>query len=332
TADGPGLDSAAPKGDGPTGTLLRDADLALYAAKDAGKGRAVVFAPEMHDTFVGRLAVEAALRDALDRGEFSLVYQPVVTIADGTVTGVEALVRWSHPVQGTILPSEFVPIAEETGLIVPIGRWVLDEACRQAAAWQRARTRAAVGGPPAGPFTVAVNVSGRQLARAEFVAEVEAALVTSGLKPEQLVLELTETTVIHHPDAVRRRLESLKALGVRIAIDDFGTGYSALSYLRQFPIDVLKVDKSFVERIADGGQAAALAAAIVALGSALGLRTVAEGIENAAQAAELANMGCALGQGFHFAAPLSPDEVVAVLLRSPALECVGAATAPAEWS
>ncbi len=286
--------------------LLRDADLALYAAKDAGKGRAVTFAPDMHAAFVERLSMEAALREALERREFRLVYQPIVELAGGAIMGVEALVRWEHPTRGVVTPAEFVPVAEETGLIVPIGRWVLEEACRAGGAWQRAL---AADGQAARPFSVAVNVSGRQLARGEFVGEVESALAAAGLAPGRLTLELTESTVVHHPEAVRRRLESLRALGVRLAIDDFGTGYSALSYLRQFPIDVLKVDKSFVDPVAGGGQAAALAGAIVALGGALGLRTVAEGIESAEQAERLGAMGCALGQGFYFAAPLDPAEV-----------------------
>ena len=293
--------------------LLRDADLALYEAKARGRGQFVVFEPDMHAAVVERIALEGALRQGLARGEFRLVYQPIVDFATGALQGVEALVRWDHPTRGTVGPGAFVPLAEETGLIRPLGRWVLEEACRQGAAW------AAAGAAP--DFYVTVNVSGRQLQQAGFVDEVRAALAGAGLAAGRLVLELTESMVIHHPEAARERLCALKALGIRLAIDDFGTGYSALSYLRQFPIDVLKIDKSFVDQIAGGGQPAALAGAIVAIGDALSLRTVAEGVETAEQAAALSAMGCALGQGYHFARPLPPAEVDAWLAErsAPAL-------------
>jgi EAL domain-containing protein (putative c-di-GMP-specific phosphodiesterase class I) len=215
-----------------------------------------------------------------------------------------------------VSPAAFIPLAEETGLIVPLGRWVLEEACRQAAEWADVHAAARA-------MSVTVNVSGRQLQQAGFIDEVRQALAASGLAPERLVLELTESTVIHHPEVARRRLDALKALGVRLAIDDFGTGYSALSYLRQFPIDVLKIDKSFVDQIAAGGQPAALAAAIVALGDALDLRTVAEGVESAEQAVALAGMGCALGQGYHFSRPLAPEAVATWLDAAPAVPATG---------
>ena len=292
----------------PVDALLRDADLALYAAKARGKGQAVVFERAMHASAVERVALEAAMRRGLDCGEFFLVYQPIVHLGTGALAGVESLVRWRTPERGVVSPAQFIPLAEETGLIRPLGRWVLEEACRQGAAWIAAA-------PDAPAFSVTANVSGRQLQQPGFVAEVEAALAESGFPAERLVVELTESTVVHHPDVARRRLTALKALGVRVAIDDFGTGYSALSYLRQFPIDVLKIDKSFVDEIAGGGQPAALAAAIVALGDALSLRTVAEGVETAEQAAALGRMGCALGQGYHFSRPVHPEAIAAGWIR-----------------
>ncbi len=293
--------------------LLQSADIAMYRAKAGGKARYVVFEPAMQASAVERLLLEADLRAALEASEFRVHYQPIVELESGRVTGAEALVRWQHPQRGLLPPAEFIPLAEETGLIVPLGAWVLAEACGQAAAWQRRQRDVGAGGPP---FTVSVNVSGRQLAEAGYVAEVAAALAASGLTPGSLVLELTETTVVANPAATRGRLAELKALGVQLAIDDFGTGYSALSYLQQFPIDVLKLDKSFVDGVARGGSHAALARAVVALGDAMQLRTVAEGVEDRAQRACLREMGCALGQGYHFARPVPPAELGRLLEAS----------------
>jgi len=282
----------------PVDALLRNADLALYEAKGRGKGQHALFEPALHAAAMERVSMEAALRRALDRGELRLAFQPIVALGTGTLVGVEALARWAHPERGLVLPGQFIALAEETGLVVPLGRWVMREACREGARWACGHG-----------LTVAVNVSGRQLQQAGFVDDVAAILAESGLPASSLVLELTETTVIQHPDIALERLTALKSLGVRLAVDDFGTGYSALSYLQQFPFDVLKIDKSFVDRIADGGQSSALAGAIVALSDALSLRTVAEGVETAAQRDTLAAMGCAHAQGFLFAQPMSGADV-----------------------
>ena len=300
----------------PVDTLLRNADLAMYRAKAQGKGRFALYEPGMHASAVERLALEADHRAALARDEFRVFYQPILQLDSGAMVGVEALARWMHPRRGLVLPADFIPFAEETGLIVPLGRWVLDEACRQGAAWQaiqRART------PDQPPLTITVNVSGRQLQHPGFVDEVRSALAASGIEPSTLVLELTESTVVQRPDSTLVTLGQLKELGVRLAIDDFGTGYSALSYLQRFPIDVLKLDKAFVDGVTQGGSNAALARAILALGEALSLRTVAEGIEGWEQQACLRAMGCALGQGFHFARPLPPDAVDRLLVPGASL-------------
>jgi diguanylate cyclase (GGDEF)-like protein len=280
--------------------LIRDADLAMYEAKKKGKGRHELFRPELRVTFLRNLDIEARLRQAVDRDDLVLHYQPVVDLAQGTVVGAEALVRWRDGQRGIVAPGDFIPLAEETGLILAIDRWVLHEACRQGAVWNAP--------PGAAPVTVGVNLSARQLQHAGLPDLVCAALGRSGLDPAMLVLEITESRLMHDTVATTDRLHELKALGVRVAIDDFGTGYSSLAYLRQFPVDIMKIDKSFVDGAADPrSPGATLARAIVQLGSTLGLTTVAEGVQTAAQADALRAFGCDLAQGFHFAAPLDAD-------------------------
>jgi diguanylate cyclase (GGDEF)-like protein len=287
--------------------LIRDADVAMYHAKQR-RTRCELFQPAMHDTFVRRLGVEANLRRALERGEFALRYQPIVALEGGAVIGLEALLRWQHPQRGLLEPAEFVPIAEDTGLIVPIDRWVLGEACRRAAAWNERRG-------PGRPLTVTVNLSARGLQQPDLPTVVAGALNASGLAPECLVLEVTESLLLHDTDATVHRLAALKAQRVRVAIDDFGTGYSSLAYLRRFPMDIIKVAKTFVDDIAVDPQASAVARAIVQLGRLLRLTTIAEGIEGAEQLERLRECGCELGQGYYFAKPLDPDEVEALLFR-----------------
>jgi diguanylate cyclase (GGDEF)-like protein len=291
--------------------MLRDADIAMYRAKTGGRGRWALFEPEMHAAAVERLALEADLRAAIEAGAFTVAYQPIVGLAAADLVGVEALMRWTHPTRGAIPPADFIPLAEETGLIIPLGRWILGAACRQGAAWQAER------GPDAPPITITVNVSGRQLEDPAFNDDVAAAIDESGINPATLVLELTESTIAQNPEAARARLVALKTLGVRLAIDDFGTGYSSLSYLQQFPIDVLKIDKTFVDNVTRGGSHAALARTIVALADALEVKCVAEGVEESEQRACLRELGCSLGQGYHFARPMSADAMGRLLGTAP---------------
>jgi diguanylate cyclase (GGDEF)-like protein/PAS domain S-box-containing protein len=290
--------------------LLRNADAAMYRAKADGKGRYAVFDPALVAAAAERMRLEADLAHALAAGEFAVAYQPIVTLGSGEVVSAEALLRWRHPERGPVSPARFIPLAEESGLIVELGRWVLFEACRAAAAWP-AR-------PGGGAVGVGVNVSGRQLQDAAFPGEVRAALAESGLAPGRLTLEITESTIMRDTEATLAQLHALKALGVRLAIDDFGTGYSSLAYLQRFPVDVLKIDKAFVDGIARGGQDAALARTVIALGDTLSLRTVAEGVEDEAQRARLAAMGCELGQGYLFARPLDDAGLRAALAAAPA--------------
>ena len=304
--------------------MLRNADVAMYEAKSRGKGCWVLFEPAMHVAAIARISLEGELRLALERDEFCISYQPIVSLETGRVAGVEALVRWRHPERGIVRPSAFIEVAEETGLIVPIGRWVLTEACRQTAVWHAAGWE---GSEPGMPFGIAVNVSARQLEAEGFVGEVAAVLADVGLTPGALTLEITEHSVVDHPVLVRQRLSALQALGVRVAIDDFGTGYSALSQVQRFPLDVLKIDRAFIEHATQGGSPAAVTRTLVALGSALSARVVAEGIETEAQRDVLIALGCPFGQGFLFARPLAANDVGAWVAQANASAVGSAANA-----
>jgi diguanylate cyclase (GGDEF)-like protein len=279
--------------------LLDHADIAMYDAKMSGRNRYVLFESNMQTVSRDRLTLEMDLTEALKQHQFFLLYQPTFDLRSQSVTGVEALIRWRHPTRGIVAPGEFIPIAENTGLIIPIGRWVLSEACRKASLWREHGHR----------IGIAVNVSARQLDRNELIDEVRDALQTSGLDPAVLTLEVTETALMHDADATATRLRQLKALGVRIAIDDFGTGYSSLAYLRQFPADTLKIDRSFIDAIATSEESAILVHTLIALGNDLGMQTLAEGIEDQAQLEILRREHCDQGQGFLFSRPLDTNAV-----------------------
>ncbi len=283
--------------------LLRDADVALYEAKAAGKNRYTMFESSMQTAAKDRLELEMDLAGALDRSELMLLYQPTFDLQTEEMVGVEALLRWRHPSRGIISPAEFVPIAEESGLIVPIGRWALDVACRQAAVWQRHGRK----------LGMSVNVSARQLDSDALIDEVQEALRESGLDPKMLTLEVTETTLMRDTEQTTKRLASLKGLGVRIDVDDFGTCYSSLAYMRQFPVDSLKIDQSFVGGVASSRESAALLHTLVQLGKTLNLETLAEGIEERSQLKALQREQCDYGQGFLFARPLQATEVEQLL-------------------
>ncbi|GGJ89659.1 hypothetical protein GCM10010123_19230 [Pilimelia anulata] len=280
--------------------LMRDADLAMYRAKSLGGGGWAAYDPQMHSGLVARLELEADLRRALDRDEISLHYQPTIDLADGRIVGFEALVRWYHPVRGMISPGEFIPVAEATGLIIPLGRWVLTEACRQAVAWGA--------GSGNDELKMSVNVSVRQFDRADLPAVVAAVLAETGMPAAQLCLEMTESVLMTDTEENLAQLIRLKDLGVQLAIDDFGTGYSSLAYLRRFPVDTIKIDRSFVERLGEEADESTLARTIVQLGQSLGMHTVAEGIEELAQLTALRRMGCELAQGFYFSRPVPAAE------------------------
>jgi diguanylate cyclase (GGDEF)-like protein/PAS domain S-box-containing protein len=278
--------------------LLRDADAAMYMAKGRGKSRVIVFEPGMHRAALTRLALKGDLERALERGEFRLQYQPIVDLRSGTIAGAEALIRWQPSPRRSIPPLEFIPLAEETGLIIPLGKWVIEEACREARRWHA--------DAPRSELPVSVNVSGRQVVEPGFADVVADALGAAGLPASRLILEFTENVLIEEGEHSAAALAAIKALGVRLAIDDFGTGFSSLGYLRRFPIDVLKIDGSFVASLAGGPEQRELVSAIVRLGDTLHLETVAEGIETGAQASELRAMGASRGQGHFFAYPLEP--------------------------
>jgi diguanylate cyclase (GGDEF)-like protein len=285
-------------GNGAGEELLRNADVAMYRAKAEGKGCHALFEPSMRAEVLERIELEADLQRAVERDELVVHYQPVMSLADGRLEAFEALVRWQHPTRGLMAPLTFIPLAEETDLIVDIGRWVLETSCVQAQAWGT---------------SISVNLSGRQLEQSDLVEVVARALARSGLAPERLWLEITETVLMHDTEATIERLRALKALGVKLAVDDFGTGYSSLRYLRRFPIDLLKMAKPFVDGLNASPDGEALARTILELGVSLGLRTVAEGIEGDDELASLRRLGCDLGQGFLFARPMPAAEATALL-------------------
>jgi EAL domain-containing protein (putative c-di-GMP-specific phosphodiesterase class I) len=274
--------------------LLSNADIAMYHAKSGGKNRHVIFQPQMQDILHERLRLEADISRALAQQEFFLEYQPIVDLGSRSLLGVEALVRWRHPETGVLMPARFIQVIEECGQIGKLGRWVLQQACRDLCAWRRS----VAGG---GELRLAVNISGRHLQHGELTRDVAQALQDSGLEPQNLVIELTESTIMYNTEANLERFRRLKALGVRLAIDDFGTGYSSLSYLHRFPIDILKIDRSFIGCLTNSENGPELARAVITLGETLGLETVAEGIEHESQVAALLELGCVAGQGFLFA-------------------------------
>jgi len=281
--------------------LLRDADLAMYSAKEAGKNTYQFVTAELRAKTNDRLEMLDALREALTRDDqLWLAYQPKLALRDGRVVGVEALLRWKHPQLGEIMPGAFIPIAEETDLILGLGDWVIREACHQAREWQDLGT---------GRFTVSVNVAARQFRHGDLVETVARALRQSGVDPKLIELELTEGTLIEDTEMTRRTLERLKEMGVSISIDDFGTGYSSLSYLKQFPIDYLKIDRSFVNDLRVDQDAMAIPTAIIRLAHSLQLEVVAEGVETEEQQAILADLGCDLVQGYLFGRPVPPNEL-----------------------
>ena len=288
--------------------LLRNADVAMYTAKESGKGRYEIFEQKMHTTLLARIELEADLRRAIDRQEFTLYYQPIIALDTGRISAVEALVRWNRPERGRIAPLDFIPLAEETGLIVPLGRWVIEEACRHAQEWQAQL-------PAAAPLSISINLSGRQLQQPELAHDIASALCRSGLPAHSLILEITESVMMQDTEATLAKLRELKNIGLRLAIDDFGTGYSSLSYLQRFPIDILKIDKSFVKGIGQGSEESAVARAIITLSDTLHLSTVAEGIEQLEQMTTLQTLGCEFGQGYYFAKPLTASDMNALLRR-----------------
>jgi diguanylate cyclase (GGDEF)-like protein len=277
--------------------LLRDADIAMYRAKWSGKNRYVVFETGMQDAIQARMEMEMDLRMAFERDEFHLVYQPTFDLQRMSPTGMEALLRWRSPSRGIVQPDEFIGLLEETGLIVQVGEWVLGEACQQGAEWHRAGHE----------ISIAVNVSARQLDNDQFINTVADALACSGLKPSALTLEITETTLMKNADETAARLSRVKDLGVRIAIDDFGTGYSSLAYLQRFPVDALKIDRSFIARMDQDPEGETLIRTLVQLGKSLAIETLAEGIEQSSELSLLREEHCDSGQGFLFARPLEVD-------------------------
>jgi diguanylate cyclase (GGDEF)-like protein len=296
------------QGDDPADELMRNADVAMYVAKSRGKARFEIYEPSMHPELIENRELLDDLNGALERGELVNHYQPIVDLQTGRVTGAEALLRWNHPSRRLVPPVKFIPLAEQSGLIVPIGRWVLNEACRQSALWR-------IRHPENRTFAMHVNVSVRQLAEESFIDDLKAALHDFNTDPASLTLELTESMMLDDNAASTRRVEQIRELGVRIAIDDFGTGYSSLGYLQQFTVDAIKIDRSFTERLSQDGRNMEVTRSIVELGLSLGLNIVAEGIEHVEQVAAFRSLGCTHGQGYYYARPMPAGEFARLISR-----------------
>jgi diguanylate cyclase (GGDEF)-like protein len=291
-------------------TLTKNADLAMYLAKEDGKNNFRFFSNDVKMPSIERLTLENCLRHAVERSELSLHYQPKIDLASRQITGVEALMRWTHPEYGFLPPGQFIPLAEETGLIVPMGRWALKAACAQNMAWQRRGLR---------PVSVAVNLSPRQFTDDNLLHDIDEALSESGMSPALLQLEVTESMMMRNVPRAIRTLDQIRNRGIRLAIDDFGTGYSSMSLMKQFPIDTLKIDRSFVRDLPDDSEDKAIAQAIISMGKALEMTIVAEGVETPAQEAFLRAHGCDEIQGFLFSRPLPPDQLAGLLQPMPVL-------------
>lgn len=283
--------------------VLRDADIAMYRAKLKGKACAVIFDPSMRVQAVSRLEMESELRQALENEVLQLYYQPIYSISQNRTIGFEALLRWSHSMHGFIPPAEFIPIAEETGLIIPLGQWVLKQACYQLKEWQQRF-------PTFPPLEISVNVSSRQISQPDFIEGIEEVLNLTQMDARWLTLEITESALMLHTDVVTENIRKLVDLGIRLSIDDFGTGYSSLGYIQRFPIHTIKIDRSFVQDIAHQSRRSEIVEPILRFTTELGLRTVAEGVESKEQLDRLAELGCRYVQGYYIARPLAPENVV----------------------
>jgi EAL domain-containing protein (putative c-di-GMP-specific phosphodiesterase class I) len=298
--------------------LLKNADAAMYHAKDTGRNTFQFFTPELNSRAARRLDLETALRHALERDEFVLHYQPQVDLSSGQMIGVEALIRWQRPETGLVSPLDFISLAEETGLIVPIGEWVLRTACAQNLVWQKA-------GLP--PLHMSVNIAARQFQQQNLTEVVARILEETGLDPRWLTLEITESTVMHDARATIETLQQIGALGVGLSVDDFGTGYSSLSYLKRFPLNYLKIDKSFIDDITSNRNDAAIATAIISMAGSLEIKVIAEGVETLAQLRILSAHGCDAMQGYYFSRPLPAGELTRLLTAGAHLEIAPAPTA-----
>ncbi len=290
--------------------ILRDADLTMYSAKEQGKARYEVFDRSMHTRAIERLHIENDLRRGLEREEFEVYYQPIISLITNKLSGFEALARWNHPTKGFISPTNFIPISEETGLILPLGSWLLEEACRQLKTWQ-------IKYPQDFPLKISVNLSGKQLREITLIDQVERILTKTQLKPISLKLEITESILMENIEAATKTLLALRKKGIQLSIDDFGTGYSSLSYLHRFPVDTLKIDRSFVSEIKSGQENSAIVKTIVTLAHMLNMDVIAEGIENKSQLDQLKLLNCEHGQGYFFSKPLSREDAEALVAKSP---------------